>query len=97
MSMMRHKQLRDAKMQITQEQIDELQSDAIHAELNCRFGWNTDVAGNSYSADGVSAAFEGALEILGLPRLPITEAMVAEHLSDVGEEISAYKLSDYSD
>lgn len=81
----------------TQEQIEELQEEAIHAELNNRFGWNTDVIGNSYNADGISAAYENALQIFGLHRLPITEQMVREHLEDVGEDPDDYKLSNYSD
>lgn len=84
-------------MQITQEQIEQLVWDATTAELNSRFDWNTDVAGNSYNADGVSAAYQDVMSTLGLPDLVITEEMVRQHLEDVSEDPDDYNLSDYID
>lgn len=84
-------------MQVTQEQIDELTSSAVYAELNNRFDWNTDVGGNSYNADGISAAYGDALAIFGLKRPEITEELVREHLDSVGEDPDDYNLSDYTD
>lgn len=95
--MMRHKQLREVTMQITLEQIEELANSYIHAELNSRFDWSTDVGGCSYNADGISSAFQEVLETLGIEVPEITEEMVAEHLEGVGEDPSDYNLSDYSD
>lgn len=83
--------------QLTQEQIEELQYQYTSAELNCRFDWNTDVAGNSYNADGISAAFEYALTTLGIEVPEITEELVRDHLENVSEDPDDYDLSDYTD
>lgn len=96
-TMLRHKQLHDVKMQLTPEQLEELKNNYIHAELNCRFDWQTDVGGNSYNADGISSAYEEVFEVLGIQPPAITEEMVAEHLEGVSEDPSDYNLSDYSD
>lgn len=83
---------------MTQTQINELKNSYVWAELNNRFGWNTDVAGNSYNADGISATYENVLNILGMPVPIITEALVREFLDDVSEDPDEFApLSDYID
>lgn len=84
-------------IQLTQEQIDELKYQYISAEINARFDWNTDVAGNSYNADGISAAYGDALNTIGILTPKITEELVREHLESVGEDPDDYTISDYID